>query len=226
MSHLSRNDYASALALLVELEQAAVDVPRLLQATVERLAAFIPCDAAALVTGDEDPGAPSAASMLLPAGGPKRLWLVLRRRCPAFSERDHERLALLRPHLGYLYGQARRNGGMALTASACPQAPSPIRTRQLTRREDDVMRWLSCGKTDADIAALLAISPRTVHKHLEHIYEKLGVETRTAAVMAVQRAAVPEVGPGLPASPERGPVGIGQAETRTPDAGHRARWLG
>ena len=52
------------------------------------------------------------------------------------------------------------------------------------------MRWLSCGKTDADIAALLSISPRTVHKHLEHIYEKLGVETRTAAVMAVRRAAV------------------------------------
>lgn len=45
------------------------------------------------------------------------------------------------------------------------------------------MRWLSCGKTDADIAALLAISPRTVQKHLEHIYVKLGVETRTAAVM-------------------------------------------
>ncbi len=45
------------------------------------------------------------------------------------------------------------------------------------------MRWLSRGKTDAEIAALLGVSPRTVHKHLEHIYVKLGVETRTAAVM-------------------------------------------
>ena len=53
----------------------------------------------------------------------------------------------------------------------------------LTPREADVMHWLSRGKTDAEIAALLAISPRTVHKHLEHVYVKLGVETRTAAAM-------------------------------------------
>jgi len=53
----------------------------------------------------------------------------------------------------------------------------------LTPREGDVMHWLSQGKTDAEIAALLTISPRTVHKHLEHVYVKLGVETRTAAVM-------------------------------------------
>ncbi|WP_432726606.1 response regulator transcription factor [Variovorax sp. W6] len=53
----------------------------------------------------------------------------------------------------------------------------------LTPREGDVMHWLSRGKTDAEIAALLQISPRTVHKHLEHVYVKLGVETRTAAVM-------------------------------------------
>ena len=53
----------------------------------------------------------------------------------------------------------------------------------LTPREGDVMHWLSRGKTDAEIAALLAISPRTVHKHLEHVYVKLGVETRTAAVL-------------------------------------------
>lgn len=53
----------------------------------------------------------------------------------------------------------------------------------LTPREGDVMHWLSRGKTDAEIAALLEISPRTVHKHLEHVYVKLGVETRTAAVV-------------------------------------------
>ena len=53
----------------------------------------------------------------------------------------------------------------------------------LTAREQDVIEWLSTGKTDRDIAAILGISPRTVHKHLQRIYEKLGVETRTAAVM-------------------------------------------
>jgi DNA-binding CsgD family transcriptional regulator len=60
-----------------------------------------------------------------------------------------------------------------------PEAPAA----GLTPREGDVMHWLSRGKTDAEIAALLEISPRTVHKHLEHVYVKLGVETRTAAVM-------------------------------------------
>lgn len=53
----------------------------------------------------------------------------------------------------------------------------------LTPREEEVLQWVATGKTDGDIAALLAISPRTVNKHLEHIYVKLGVETRTAAVM-------------------------------------------
>ena len=58
----------------------------------------------------------------------------------------------------------------------------------LTPREREVLRWLAAGKTDRDIGAILGISPRTVHKHLQHIYEKLGVETRTAAVMRVLAA--------------------------------------
>jgi len=64
-----------------------------------------------------------------------------------------------------------------------PAAPDDVAPTVLTPREVDVMHWVSRGKTDAEIAALLEISPRTVHKHLEHIYVKLGVETRTAAVM-------------------------------------------
>ena len=51
----------------------------------------------------------------------------------------------------------------------------------LTDREIEVLRWVSCGKTNKDIADILQLSPRTVNKHLEHIYIKLGVETRTAA---------------------------------------------
>ena len=42
---------------------------------------------------------------------------------------------------------------------------------------------LAAGKTDRQIGEILGVSPRTVHKHLQHIYDKLGVETRTAAVM-------------------------------------------
>jgi DNA-binding NarL/FixJ family response regulator len=51
----------------------------------------------------------------------------------------------------------------------------------LTTREGEVLSWLSKGKTNRDIAQILGLSPRTVDKHLEQIYSKLGVENRTAA---------------------------------------------
>jgi DNA-binding NarL/FixJ family response regulator len=51
----------------------------------------------------------------------------------------------------------------------------------LTTREGEVLSWLSKGKTNRDIAQILGLSPRTVDKHLEQIYAKLGVENRTAA---------------------------------------------
>lgn len=54
---------------------------------------------------------------------------------------------------------------------------------ELTRRETEVLFWIKNGKTNAVIAELCGISMRTVHKHVEHIYAKLGVETRTAAML-------------------------------------------
>ena len=51
----------------------------------------------------------------------------------------------------------------------------------LTEREVEVLQWVACGKTNRDIGDILGLSPRTVNKHLEHVYVKLGVETRTAA---------------------------------------------
>ncbi|SHG04332.1 response regulator transcription factor [Bradyrhizobium erythrophlei] len=51
----------------------------------------------------------------------------------------------------------------------------------LTTREGEVLSWLAKGKTNRDIAQILGLSPRTVDKHLEQIYAKLGVENRTAA---------------------------------------------
>ena len=60
-----------------------------------------------------------------------------------------------------------------------------IDSHGLTAREAQVMEWVTAGKTNRDIAAILDISPRTVTKHLERIFVKLGVETRTAAVNRV-----------------------------------------
>jgi DNA-binding CsgD family transcriptional regulator len=52
----------------------------------------------------------------------------------------------------------------------------------LTAREREVLAWVARGKTNAEIARLLWLAPSTVRKHLENVYAKLGVKTRTAAV--------------------------------------------
>ena len=52
---------------------------------------------------------------------------------------------------------------------------------KLTTREAEVLYWVAKGKTNRDIGDILGMSPATVKKHLEHVFEKLGVETRTAA---------------------------------------------
>jgi len=56
---------------------------------------------------------------------------------------------------------------------------------QLTAREGEVLQWLAKGKTNRDIGEILGMAPRTVNKHLEHVYVKLGVETRAAATALV-----------------------------------------
>ena len=59
-----------------------------------------------------------------------------------------------------------------------PAAAAPL--SGLSRRQQEVAHWIREGKTNQEIAAILGISPRTVQKHVEHIFEKLGVETRVA----------------------------------------------
>ncbi|POZ53919.1 response regulator transcription factor [Methylovulum psychrotolerans] len=55
----------------------------------------------------------------------------------------------------------------------------------LTFREAEILMWISRGKTNKEVGLILESSHRTVNKHLEHIYEKLGVTTRAAAVAMV-----------------------------------------
>jgi DNA-binding NarL/FixJ family response regulator len=67
-----------------------------------------------------------------------------------------------------------------------------LEKHNLTAREAEVLSWVAAGKTNRDIAEILGMSPRTVNKHLEHIYVKLGVETRAAAAaIAVQAMTAP-----------------------------------
>lgn len=59
--------------------------------------------------------------------------------------------------------------------------PERLEALGLSRREAEVLAWVAEGKTNADVATILGASTRTIDKHLQHIFGKLGVETRTAA---------------------------------------------
>lgn len=71
--------------------------------------------------------------------------------------------------------------------------PKPLMS--LTTREAEVLGWIAEGKRDGEIAEILEASVRTIHKHAQRIYKKLGVETRTAAAILAREAGLqpPEV---------------------------------
>jgi DNA-binding response OmpR family regulator/DNA-binding CsgD family transcriptional regulator len=74
-------------------------------------------------------------------------------------------------------------------SAAADNDPNALqRTFSLTSREAEVLLWLSRGKSNRDIGQILNISPRTVNKHLEQVFVKLGVENRAAATGAAVRA--------------------------------------
>lgn len=190
MNHLTRNDFASALRVIARIEAQAGSVSSFAEALGPALNGFVACELTMLSLCDRVTGQSEAVGLQGDPGqriGPQyaiaaplvsdrrtQVSIVLNRRGLDFDERDRERLELLRPHLAFLYRHACH--------ADAPQPPA-ISPPGLTQRETEVMHWLACGKLDAEIAALLSISRRTVQKHLEHIYVKLGVETRTAAVM-------------------------------------------
>jgi len=62
-----------------------------------------------------------------------------------------------------------------------------IEAFSVTEREAETLLWLIAGKSNKEIALILAISPRTVNKHLDSVYVKLGVENRTAAAVVALR---------------------------------------
>ncbi len=99
-------------------------------------------------------------------------------RTPFMSEREGKRLVVR--HL--------------CNAETChlflEEQPTALKTAALappgmTPREIEVLQWVAQGKTNMEIGSILGLSPRTVQKHLEHVFKKLGVETRTAAATLV-----------------------------------------
>ena len=87
--------------------------------------------------------------------------------------REAEILARLHTHT--------RNARMSRLGMDRESRNERVTDAKLTPRETEVLSWLAKGKTNRDISEILSMSPRTVNKHLEHVFEKLGVETRSAA---------------------------------------------
>lgn len=102
---------------------------------------------------------------------------VLNRSTSDFTDRELALLDVLRRPLAHLFQR--------LLPRASALSPQSCSRFALTPREAGVLQWVAAGKTDREVAGLICNSPRTVHKHLQNIYRKLGVETRTAAVMRV-----------------------------------------
>lgn len=91
------------------------------------------------------------------------------------------------------FASSQKAGEFILLLEEVPIPMDPMdclaSTYQLTQRERDVLTWVAKGKTNRDVSDILGMSPRTVNKHLEHIFVKLGVETRAAATAIVLQAA-------------------------------------
>jgi len=104
------------------------------------------------------------------APGRTRVYLFYRDRGQAFTDTERFMLTLLQPHLYDLYKAAERRRQTQVT---------------LTARQLDVLRCLALGMDNKAVARQLQVSPATVGKHLENIYTRLGVSSRTAALARV-----------------------------------------
>jgi DNA-binding NarL/FixJ family response regulator len=85
--------------------------------------------------------------------------------------------------LSAIAARLKRTDQLLSSGSLTPNfdSPEPLLALGLTPRVAEVLLWVAQGKTNADIATILGISEWTVKKHVLEIFERLGVETRTAA---------------------------------------------
>jgi DNA-binding CsgD family transcriptional regulator len=114
-------------------------------------------------------GIDDALRMWLPARPGRAISIYVERSGKNYTVRELALFSLLRPHL------------IRMHANATSRRRFAHRLENVTPREAEVLGWIARGKTNSEIARLLVISPHTVRKHVENIFEKLDVRTRTAA---------------------------------------------
>ncbi len=135
-------------------------------------------------------GLDHALDIGLPALGDRYRSFILFRRTGEgnFSERDRAVLEMLRPHLLDLEARALLRRRLRELPAAFVGVGGSRAWDALTLREREILALVADGRTNPQIAARLWIAPSTVKKHLEHVYEKLGVGGRTAAAMSIHAA--------------------------------------
>ena len=114
----------------------------------------------------------------LPGPDEQVIGVALSRARRDFSDQDRALLSVLRAPLiaALLRARRRQQAGQALSALVSGGLAG------LTDREIQILQLVAAGRTNVAIARKLQVSPRTVAKHLEHVYRKLGVSSRAAAV--------------------------------------------
>lgn len=98
-----------------------------------------------------------------------------------FSEKERLLLNLLAPHVAQAYKNAEAYEKAVVAFASLENSNQLAKPHVLTYKEEDVLYWVAQGKTNAETAKILNLAPGTVKIHLERIYQKLGVENRTAA---------------------------------------------
>ncbi|CAN5343263.1 response regulator transcription factor [soil metagenome] len=119
----------------------------------------------------------SADSVLPPSA---MAWMAMRDAEPLSVVVEGRRLLLSR-----LSSDSSGTTLLVRARSSVPEPPVLSRAFGLTARESEVLYWVACGKINRDVGDILGMSARTVDKHMQHVLEKLKVETRTAAASVV-----------------------------------------
>lgn len=86
-----------------------------------------------------------------------------------------------------------REDGDRLRSDGGVQQPGLVMIESLSKREGDVLSCLQKGLSNKEIGLVLGISPRTVQKHLQRVYQRLGVESRVEAVVIMQRLGMSDI---------------------------------
>jgi DNA-binding CsgD family transcriptional regulator len=192
------------LEILGDLQE-AMDLAELRQALVPAIRAVIPSDAASLRVVSLTPairrlpihravyapvGVGHQLAFTLPSAHGEMLAVALVREDEPFTEDERAALDRARPFLIQLYRNATALTALRLAAEQ--RRPESVERRLagagLTRREAEIVRLVASGASNAQIADELTVSVRTVHKHLENAFRKLGVRSRSEAAAQVWSA--------------------------------------